>query len=139
MTDRHLPHDSPWLLAILAFLVALGPLSIDMYLPAMPAMVQAFGTTTSAIQLTVSAYLVGFSVFHLLCGPLADRFGRRPVLIGGTLLFIAACAGCNMASTVEELLLWRFIQGVGACVGPTLARTIVRDVYGPTRAARALD
>lgn len=138
MNKRHLHHDSPWLLALLAGLVALGPLSIDMYLPAMPAMMQAFGTNISTIQLTISAYLAGFSLFHLLCGPLADRFGRKPVLLGGTVLFVVACIGCSLATTVEELLLWRFTQGIGACVGPTLARTIVRDIFGATRAARAL-
>ena len=138
MTKRHLHHDSPWLLAMLAGLVALGPLSIDMYLPALPAMMRAFDSDISSMHLTVSAYLVGFSLFHLLCGPLADRFGRKPVLLGGTLIFMAASVGCSVSTTVEELLAFRFAQGVGACVGPTLARTITRDIFGPHRAARAL-
>ena len=138
MTNRHLQRDSPALLALLAGLVALGPLSIDMYLPAMPSMREAFGTDISSMQLSISVYLLGFSLFHLLCGPLADSFGRKPVLLGGTTLFIAACLGCSLASDVEELLAWRFAQGIGACVGPTLARTITRDIFGPTRAARAL-
>lgn len=122
---------------MLAGLVALGPLSIDMYLPAMPAMRDAFNSDISKMQLTISVYLAGFSLFHLLCGPLADRFGRKPVLLGGTLIFVGACLGCSLANTVDELLFWRFLQGVGACVGPTLARTITRDVFGPSRAARA--
>jgi len=138
MADRHLHQDSPWLLALLAALVALGPLSVDMYLPAMPAMMVALETDISHMHLTLSAYLTGFAAFHLACGPLADRFGRKPVLSGGTFLFVGACIGCSLASSIEELLLFRFIQGVGACVGPTLARTITRDVFGPTRAARAL-
>jgi DHA1 family bicyclomycin/chloramphenicol resistance-like MFS transporter len=90
------------------------------------------------MHLTISAYLVGFSFFHLVCGPLADRFGRKPILSGGIVIFLAACIGCSLSTTVEELLFYRFAQGVGACVGPTLARTIVRDIFGPTRAARAL-
>lgn len=138
MPHRHLHHDSPWLLALLAALVALGPLSVDMYLPAMPRMMEALDTNISRMHLTLSTYLAGFAIFHLLCGPLADRFGRKPILIGGTVLFVGACIGCSVSTTVEELLLFRFIQGVGACVGPTLARAVARDVYGPTRAARAL-
>lgn len=126
------------MLVLLAALVALGPLSVDMYLPAMPMMLEALDTDIGMMSLTLSAYLTGFSLFHLACGPLADRFGRKPVLIGGTILFVAACIGCARSVTVEELLVYRFIQGIGACVGPTLGRAVARDVYGPTGAARAL-
>jgi DHA1 family bicyclomycin/chloramphenicol resistance-like MFS transporter len=138
MAHRQLHPDSPWLLALLAALVALGPLSVDVYLPAMPTMLTALGTDIRHMHLTLSTYLTGFALFHLACGPLADRFGRRPILLGGTVLFVVACIGCSLATTIEELLLFRFIQGVGACVGPTLARAVARDVFGPTRAARAL-
>jgi DHA1 family bicyclomycin/chloramphenicol resistance-like MFS transporter len=138
MAQRQLHPDSPWLLALLAALVALGPLSVDMYLPALPTMMRAFDTDISHMQLTLSSYLAGFALFHLACGPLADRFGRKPILLGGTLLFVAACAGCSQSDTVGELLLFRFLQGVGACVGPTLARAVTRDVFGPAGAARAL-
>ena len=138
MTRRYLDPESPALLALLAALVALGPLTVDMYVPAMPAMKDALGTDISAMHLTLSFYLAGFAIFHLVCGPLADRFGRRPILISGTALFVAASLGCAFSTTVEELLVYRFVQGIGACVGPTLARTVARDVFGPTRAARAL-
>ena len=138
MAASKLNPDSRALLILLAALVALGPLSIDMYLPAMPTMMAAFDTDIGAIHLTMSAYLAGFALFHLVCGPLADRFGRRPVLLAGTVLFVAACIGCSMSTTVEHMLGFRFLQGIGACVGPTLARTVTRDVFGPTRAARAL-
>ncbi len=138
MAHRQLQPDSRWLLALLAALVALGPLSVDVYLPAMPAMMTALGTDIQHMHLTLSTYLAGFALFHLACGPLADRFGRKPILVGGTVLFVLACLGCSLSTTVEELLLFRFIQGVGACVGPTLARAVARDVFGPTRAARAL-
>jgi len=138
MARRQLHPDSPWLLVLLAALVALGPLSVDMYLPAMPSMMRAFDTDISQMHLTLSSYLTGFALFHLACGPLADRFGRKPVLLAGTLLFVAACAGCSRSDTIGELLLYRFAQGVGACVGPTLARAVARDVFGPTGAARAL-
>lgn len=138
MAHRHLHHDSPWLLALLAALVALGPLSVDMYLPAIPTMMTALATDIGHMHLTLSAYLTGFAIFHLLCGPLADRFGRKPVLIGGTAVFVIACIGCSQSTSVQELLLFRFMQGVGACVGPTLARAVTRDVFGASRAARAL-
>ena len=138
MTGRQLHRDSPRLLALLAAMVALGPLSVDMYLPAMPIMMKAFDTGISQMHLTLSSYLTGFALFHLACGPLADRFGRKPVLAAGTVLFVIACLGCSQSSSVQEMLLFRFLQGVGACVGPTLARAVARDVYGPTGAARAL-
>ena len=138
MTRRYLHPDSRWLLALLAALVALGPLSVDMYLPAMPLMMSALNTDISHMHLTLSTYLTGFAIFHLACGPLADRFGRKPILVAGTVLFVIACIGCMLSTTIEEMLLFRFIQGIGACVGPTLARAVARDVFGPTRAARAL-
>ena len=138
MTTRQLHPDSPWLLVLLAALVALGPLSVDVYLPAMPTMMAALDTDIRHMHLTLSSYLTGFALFHLACGPLADRFGRKPILISGTVLFVAACIGCSLSETVDELVFFRFIQGVGACVGPTLARAVARDIFGPTRAARAL-
>ena len=138
MACRQLHPDSPWLLALLAALVALGPLSIDMHLPAMPTIMRAFDTDIGHMHLTLSSYLTGFALFHLACGPLADRYGRKPILFGGTLLFVAACVGCSLSDSVEEMLFFRFLQGIGACVGPTLARAVARDVFGPTGAARAL-
>ncbi len=137
-TSRHLDADSRWLLPLLAALVALGPLSVDMYLPAMPAMMRALQTDIGHMHLTLSAYLAGFAIFHLACGPLADRFGRKPVLVCGTLVFVIACIGCASAGSIWELMAFRVLQGVGACVGPTLARTVTRDLFGPRRAARAL-
>lgn len=138
MSQRYLHHESPWLLALLAAMVALGPLSVDMYIPAMPNMMVALDTTISSMHLTMSAYLTGFAVFHLVCGPLADRYGRKPILLLGTAVFVIGCLGCAVSTTMDQLLLFRLLQGIGACVGPTLARTVTRDVFGPTRAARAL-
>lgn len=135
---RQLHRDSPWMLILLAAVVALGPLSIDMYLPAMPTMRAALDTSVAGIQLTLSAYLVGFAVFHLVCGPLADRLGRRPVLLGGTAIFVIACLGCSLSTSIEQLVGFRLLQGIGACVGPTLGRAVARDLFGPRRAARAL-
>lgn len=138
MSPAPLRIDSRLTLAFLAAIVSLGPLSVDMYLPAMPAMQRDLDTDVVRMHLTLSAYLWGFALFHLACGPLADRYGRRPLLLGGTGLFVLASAGCALSQSIEQLTLFRFIQGIGACVGPTLARTIARDVFGPRGAARAL-
>lgn len=129
--------ESRGLLVLLAVMVALGPLSTDLYLPALPAMVESLSTSVAGAQLTLSSYLAGFSLFHLACGPLSDRYGRRPILAGGLLLFAIASIGCARASTMESLVVWRFLQGVGACTGPTLGRAMVRDIYAD-RSARAL-
>ena len=138
MTARKLDPESPRMLALLAALVALGPLTVDMYLPAMPGMMLDLETDIAHMHLTLSAYLWGFSIFHLLCGPLADRFGRRPLLLWGTALFVLASIGCAYSTSIEELTGYRLLQGIGACVGPTLARAVTRDLFGPQRAARAL-
>jgi DHA1 family bicyclomycin/chloramphenicol resistance-like MFS transporter len=138
MPPAPLNQDSRLTLLFLAAMVALGPLSVDMYLPAMPTMQRELGTDIAHMHLTLSAYLWGFAIFHLACGPLADRYGRRPLLLGGFGLFVLASAGCALSTSVEELTAYRFVQGIGACVGPTLGRTITRDVFGPHGAARAL-
>ena len=135
---KSLDPQSRWTLWLMSAFVAFGPLSTDMYLPALPSLVAYFDTTLLAVQWTLSAYLIGFAVFHLLCGPMADRFGRKPILLGGIALFTIACVGCALSETVESLVFWRFIQGISACVGPTLGRAMARDIYGPTQAAKAL-
>lgn len=126
------------LIFILAAIIALGPLSIDLYLPAMPSMRIYFGMEISAIQLTLSSYLLGFALFHLACGPLSDRYGRKPVLLGGLFLYVVMSACCALATSVEQLVVFRFFQAMGACCAPTLGRAIVRDVYPPQDAVKAL-
>lgn len=124
--------------ALIAALVALGPLSTDMYLPALPTMVTFFETNTDQIQLTLSSFLAGFAISQLVYGPLADRFGRKPAIVGGMLLFTLASIGCVYAQSVESLILWRFLQALGGCAGPVLGRAMIRDIYGPQDAARIL-
>lgn len=136
--SRTLSDNSPWLLVILASMVALGPLTIDMYLPALPGMVRDLNSDTGSVQLTISSFLLGFALFHLVCGPLADRFGRKPILLGGLSLYLGATLACASSESIDQLVFWRFLQGLGACVGPTLGRAIARDIFGPRRAARAL-
>jgi DHA1 family bicyclomycin/chloramphenicol resistance-like MFS transporter len=123
---------------MLTVLVGLGPLSTDLYLPSLPTLVRAFGTDIATVQLTLSVFLVGFAVSQLAYGPLSDRFGRRPVLLGGIALFCAASLGCMLAQSVEQLVAARFLQAVGACCGPVIGRAVVRDVWGREHAARVL-
>jgi DHA1 family bicyclomycin/chloramphenicol resistance-like MFS transporter len=129
---------APWLIFLLSSIVAVSPLAIDLYLPAMPGMIVYFNSSLTQVQLTMSAYLAGFAAFHLFCGPLADRFGRRPVIISGLIVFAISSYACARAETIEELVMLRFIQGLGACCGPTLGRAVVRDLYGPEHAVKAL-
>lgn len=124
--------------AVLTALVALGPISTDMYLPSLPALRRAFASDVAMVQLTLSVFIAGFGVAQLIYGPLSDRFGRRPVLLAGVALFLLASVACALAQSVPQLVLARLFQAVGACAGPVLGRAVVRDLYGRERAARAL-
>ncbi len=122
--------------AILAALTAFGPLSIDMYLPALPTLAASFGAPASRAQLTLSAFLLGFGAGQLVYGPLADRWGRKPPLLGGVALYVVASALCAVSPGIGVLIGLRVLQGLGACAGPLIARAIVRDLYERDRAAR---
>ncbi len=122
----------------LAALVALGPMSTDMYLPAFPRIVNELGTDPASVQLTLSVFLVGFAVAQLFYGPLSDRYGRKPVMLGGLVLFLVASIGCALAKDIEALILFRLLQALGGSAGPVLGRAIVRDVYGAKDAGRVL-
>jgi DHA1 family bicyclomycin/chloramphenicol resistance-like MFS transporter len=130
--------DSAVTTGIIAALVALGPLSTDMYLPGLPSMALQLDAGADDIQLTLSVFLVGFAISQLFYGALSDRFGRKPVLLGSLALFIVATFGCSTADTVESLIAWRFVQSIGACAGPVLGRAMVRDIHGRSGAARVL-
>ncbi|MBB5319553.1 multidrug effflux MFS transporter [Marinobacter oulmenensis] len=129
---------SIWTTLLLAAACALGPIAIDMYLPAFPQIGADFGAGADDVQLTLSLYLAGFAVAQLVCGPLADRFGRKPIMVGGFLLFAMASIGCAMASNIESLQLFRFLQALGGSAGPVLGRAVIRDVYTPREAAKIL-
>ncbi|WP_421911607.1 multidrug effflux MFS transporter [Marinobacter sp.] len=129
---------SVWTTILLAAAVALGPLAIDMYLPALPAMGEALSADTGQVQLTLSIYMVGFALAQLICGPLADRFGRKPIMIGGFLLFAIAIVVCALATNIETLILCRFLQALGGAAGPVLGRAAIRDIYSPRDAARIM-
>ena len=123
------------LLAITSTATAIG---IDGTLPAMPAMVEGLGSTRTLVQLSLSMFMVGVAVGQLVPGPLSDRFGRKPVIIGGLLVTGVAALGCALAQTVEALTAFRFVHGMAAASGFIVARAVVRDRYERGDAARVL-
>ena len=124
--------------AVIASLVAMGPLATDMYLPAFPALMEAFSTDIDQVQQTLSVFLVGFALAQLIYGPLSDKYGRKPVLLAGLLLFLLSSIGVTLAEDIESLSLWRLLQALGGSAGPVLGRAMVRDIHGPTESARLL-
>lgn len=126
------------LAVLLTAMVAIGPVSTDLYLPSLPAVMRAFDADVAQTQLTLSAFMAGFGLMMLVFGPLSDRFGRRPVLLGGMILYCLASAFCLIVPSIELLILGRFLQAVGAACGPVLGRAVVRDMYERDEAARIL-
>ncbi|MEG9624167.1 multidrug effflux MFS transporter [Pseudomonas guariconensis] len=121
---------------ILGALSAFGPLAIDFYLPAFPAMAQAFGTDEKHVQTTLAAYFLGLSLGQLAYGPVADRFGRRTPLLFGITLFTLASLACAYAPNLQTLVLARFVQALGGCAGMVLSRAIVSDKCDPVASAK---
>lgn len=130
--------DTFALTALLALLTALGPLSTDMYLPSLPAIGTALGAGTASVQLTLSVFLLGFAAGQIVYGPFSDRFGRKPLLVAGLALFVVGSLLCAAATSIDLLILARFVQALGASGPIVLARAVVRDLYGGARAAREL-
>ena len=121
---------------ILGALSAFGPLAIDFYLPAFPAMAQAFATDEKHVQTTLAAYFLGLSIGQLAYGPVADRFGRRKPLLFGVALFTLASLACAYAPNLDTLVLARFVQALGGCAGMVLSRAIVSDKCDPVASAK---
>jgi DHA1 family bicyclomycin/chloramphenicol resistance-like MFS transporter len=119
------------LLFLLGMLQAFAPVSIDMYLPAMPQMEQVFHTSAAAVQYTMITFLVGFALGQSLYGPITDRFGRKPPLYVSLSLFIVSSAACALAPYIQLMSFFRLLQAIGACGGGVISRAIVRDLFPP--------
>lgn len=129
------PHIPFTLLLVLAGLSAFAPLSIDMYLPALPQMGQDLAATPAQGALTVAAFFAGLCLGQLVHGPLSDRIGRRLPLLGGLALYVAAAMGAALARSIDLLILARFVQAFGGCAGLVVSRASVRDRFSPQDSA----
>ena len=122
----------------LALLLGLQPVSTDLYLPAFPLLARELGADMATAQLTMAALILAFGLAQLVWGPVADRLGRRPVLLLGLALFTAASVGCTLAGSIEALIVWRTLQGAAMAAAVVCARAIVRDLYEPVEGARVM-
>ena len=123
---------------VLGLLSVIGPLSIDMYLPALPAIGRDLNASVGAVQQSLMAFMLAFAVGQLVYGPLSDMFGRKPPLYAGIGIFLAGTVGAALAPSIEWLVFFRFVQGMGACAPMSLPRAIVRDQYTGAPAAQLM-
>ena len=121
---------------MLGSLTALGPLSIDMYLPSFQAIARDLAASPAQVQLTLAVFFVALGIGQAFYGPISDRFGRRRPLCFGLGLYVLASAGCASARSIEALVAWRFAQALGGCAGMVIARAVVRDRFDEREAAR---
>ena len=126
------------LTALLAALSAIGPLTTDMYLPSLPDIARQLDASTAQVQLTISAYLIGFAVGQIFYGPVSDRHGRKPLLVAAIALYCVASLACALSTSIGMLIVARAFQALGGSGGIVLARAIVRDIYSGARAGREL-
>lgn len=117
------------LILILGGLTALGPFSIDMYLPGFPGIALDLHTTVARVGLSLSSFFVGISAGQLLYGPLLDRYGRKPPLYLGLALYVAASLGCLAVHKIEVLIALRFVQAIGSCAAAVASMAMVRDLF----------
>src|SRR5271170_2273698 len=123
---------------IFGFLSAIAPLSIDIYLPALPMLRHALAADETQTLFTLSAFFIGFGVGQLFLGPLSDRFGRKRPLLAGLIVYTIASVACARATSMPELVLWRFVQAFGGSVVPSSVQAMVRDLYDRNQSARVL-
>ena len=118
-----------FLILILGLLTAIGPFSIDMYLPAFPDIAKNLHTSVARVMLSLSSFFIGISAGQLLYGPLLERFGRKKPIYAGLSIYLLASIGCAMATSVDSLIIFRLLQALGGCAGMVAARAIVRDLF----------
>ncbi|MCE7070494.1 multidrug effflux MFS transporter [Dyadobacter sp. CY327] len=118
-----------FIILILGFLATVSPFSIDMYLPGFPRIASDLGTTIDQVQLSLTSYLIGICLGQILYGPLLDRFGRKKPLYAGLALYVVASFGCALTSSVDSLIVMRFFQAMGGCVGLVASQALVSDLF----------
>jgi MFS transporter, DHA1 family, multidrug resistance protein len=133
-----MPQSMVRMALILGLLSAVGPFSIDMYLPAMPEIGESLGASVAEVQLTITMYFLAFGVAQLVYGPLADAWGRRAPIMLGTSIFALGSIGCAMAPSIEWLIAFRFVQGLGGAAAMVVPRAIVRDMLRGPEATRLM-
>ncbi len=126
------------ILVLVTAMLMMQPLSTDLYLASLPSLSTVFSVPVATVQLTLSLFVIGFGAAQLVVGPLSDRFGRRPVLLTGLGLYVAASALCGLAQPIDLLIAARFLQALGCCAAVMVARAIVRDAYAPAHSARVI-
>ncbi len=124
------------LILLIGALAALGPLSIDMYLPSFPAVMEDLHTTAGLVGGTLATFFVGLCLGQLIYGPLSDRVGRKKPLLFGLAIYVAASLGCFFVTNIESLLLLRFFQALGSCAGMVVGRAMIRDLFEPDETAK---
>lgn len=122
-------------LLLLVVMTGIAPISLYILVPALPVLATTFGRDISIAQMTVSLYMVGIALSQLIMGPLSDKFGRRPVLLSGLALMVAASVACIFAETLPQLIAARFVQALGGASGMVVSRAIIRDIYERDRVA----
>ena len=123
---------------LLGALIAVAPFAMDIYLASMPSMTRVAGGDADEVQLTLSVYMYGWGVAQLFAGPLSDRFGRRPALLGGLAVFVAASIACALSRNVHTLIGARLVQAVSMATIAVVPRAVVRDLYSGDKAAHML-
>jgi MFS transporter, DHA1 family, multidrug resistance protein len=143
--DQHAPSEpkidakTPWrLIALLMTMTAVGSMALNILVPAVPTLVTALASDTATVQLTISLYIAGLAIAQLITGPLSDRFGRRPVLMGGFALATLASLACIAMSNVYALIAMRMLQALGGATGVAIGRAIIRDMFSRERSAQMI-
>ena len=127
-----------FILCFLGMLTAFGPFVTDMYLPTLPAMAVSFGTTSSMVQLGLTASMIGLAVGQLFFGPISDKYGRRVPLIMAMLLFLVSTLGCLFSANIMQFVVWRLVQGVSGAGGIVISRSVAADLFSGKELAKML-
>ena len=138
MSSANLNNGIPGWLWLMGAMTALGPLAIDMYLPAFPSIVQSLSATQGQVERTLASYLLGLALAQIAYGPITDRYGRKKPLLAGLIIFTVASVGCALTGDIEHLTYWRIAQAFGGAAGIVIPRAVIRDNLNTRDASKAL-